>query len=219
MSSVVTAIEHTRLKADTTPQDVEQLCAEARQFRFAGVCVNPLYVPQVKRALAGSDVKVVTVVGFPLGASSERADCAEAAWLIEQGADEVDMVIPIGLALSGDLGAVTQRVTALRRATSGAVLKVIVECGFFDEAQLRDVCLAAAAGAPDYLKTATGFGPRGASIADVRLLADVARQTSGAMAVKASGGIRTLQDAVALMQAGATRLGTSSGVAIAEALR
>lgn len=218
MSSLVSAIEHTRLKADTTPQDVEQLCAEALQFGFAGVCVNPVYVPQVKRALTGSAVKVVTVVGFPLGASSEPADCAEAAWVIEQGADEVDMVIPIGLALSGDLGAVTQRVTALRRATSRAVLKVIIECGFFEEAQLRDVCLAAAAGSPDYLKTATGFGPRGASIEDVRLLAEVARQTNGAMAVKASGGIRSAQDAVALTEAGATRLGTSSGVVIAQAL-
>lgn len=215
MVSVISAIEHTRLKADTTAKDVEQLCREALQHGFAGVCVNPVYIPQVAGALAGSAVAVVTVVGFPLGASSVRADCAEAEWALEQGAQEVDMVIPIGLALGGNLTAVTAHVAALRRATDGKVLKVILECGFFGESELREVCLAVAAAEPDYLKTATGFGPRGASESDVRLLAEVASQNSRPMFVKASGGIRNLDDAERMLAAGATRLGTSSGVVIA----
>lgn len=229
LGSVIAAVEHTRLKADTTPRDIEQLCNEALEHGFAGVCVNPVYVPQVKRALSGSNVAVVTVVGFPLGASSIAADVAEAEWTVSQGAQEIDMVIPIGLALAGDLAAVTRHVTALRRATQGVVLKVIFECGFFTPEQLRDVCLAAAEAGPDYLKTATGFGPRGATEADVRLLAAVAAQglPQGAnasavlgspprhMAVKASGGIRNLADATLMLAAGASRLGTSSGVAIA----
>lgn len=215
MLDVVATIEHTRLKADTTPSDVEQLCLEALEHGFAGVCVNPIYVPQVKRALTGSDVAVVTVVGFPLGASSIVADCTEAAWCIEHGASEVDMVVPIGLALSGEWKAVTQHVSAVRRATHGVTLKVILECGYFDSEQLRTLCLAAAEANPDYLKTATGFGPRGASETDVNVLAAVARERTRPMSVKASGGIRNLDDARRLLAAGATRLGTSSGVAIA----
>lgn len=217
MMDVAGSIEHTRLKADTTPSDVEQLCREALVHRFAGVCVNPLYVPQVTRALTGSDVAVVTVVGFPLGASSIAADCAEAAWCIEHGASELDMVVPIGLALSGDWKAVTEHVTAVRRATHGVILKVILECGYFDSDQLRTLCLATAEAGPDYLKTATGFGPRGASETDVNILAAVARESHRPMFVKASGGIRNLEDARRLLAAGATRLGTSSGVTIARA--
>lgn len=217
--NVLSSIEHTRLKADTTSRDVAQLCREALEFGFAGVCINPVYVPQVTSALAGSRVVVVTVVGFPLGASSARADVAEAEWAVNQGAQEVDMVIPIGLALSGDLTAVTEHVAALRRATQGAVLKVILECGFFEPTALRDVCLAAAEPGPDYLKTATGFGPRGATEEDVTLLALVAAESKRPMSVKASGGIRNLADARRMLAAGASRLGTSSGVAIASELR
>lgn len=216
--AVLGAIEHTRLKADTTPKDIEQLCREAVENGFGGVCVNPMYVPQVSKFLAGSPVAVVTVVGFPLGASSLRADCAEAEWTIEQGAREVDMVIPIGLALSGDYAAVARHVAGVRKATQGAVLKVILECGFFDTEALRNVCRAAAEAAPDYLKTATGFGPRGATVDDVTLLSEVATRSSSTMRVKASGGVRSLADARRLMAAGAARLGTSSGVAIAREL-
>ncbi len=221
---VVAAIEHTRLKADTTPSHIAELCSEALTHGFAGVCVNPVYVPQVSSLLRGSHVATVTVVGFPLGSSSIAADVAEAEWTVNQGAQEVDMVIPIGLALSGDLAAVTRHVAAVRRATSGAILKVIFECGFFTPEQLRSVCLAAAEAGPDYLKTATGFGPRGATEEDVRLLAEIAAQSvpqlgpssePRKMAVKASGGIRNLTDARRMLAAGASRLGTSSGVAIA----
>src|SRR5690606_11849156 len=115
-SSVTGAIEHTRLKADTTIRDVDQLCREAAEHHFAGVCVNPTFVPQVNSALAGTGVAVVTVVGFPLGASSLAADIAQAEWALSQGANEIDMVLPIGLALGGDYAAVTRHVAALRRA-------------------------------------------------------------------------------------------------------
>lgn len=214
--NVVGTIEHTRLKADTTPKHVEDLCAEAVQHGFAGVCINPVFVPLASRLLRDTNVSVVTVVGFPLGASSEACDVRETEWVLEQGAREVDMVIPIGLALSGDLRAVTERVRAVRRASKGAVLKVILECGFFEPEQLLRVATAARDGEPDYLKTATGFGPRGASVDDVRLLARVA---GAHLSVKASGGIRNLADAVLMVEAGARRLGTSSGVQIAAEAR
>jgi deoxyribose-phosphate aldolase len=214
--NILAVIEHTRLKADTTFRHVEGLCAEAVEHGFACVCINPVFVPLASQLLRGSKVGVVTVVGFPLGAGSDASDVRETEWVLEQGAREVDMVIPIGLALSGDLQAVTQRVLAVRQASKGAILKVILECGFFDEQQLLAVAGAARDGHPDYLKTATGFGPRGASAEDVKLLCKVAGSTA---AVKASGGIRNLADATRLLQAGATRLGTSSGVQISNELR
>ena len=131
VTHILASIEHTRLQADVTVAQVEQLCVEARHHRFAGVCVNPMYVPRATAALRGSAVRVVTVVGFPLGANSEASDAHEAAWALQHGAEEVDMVIPIGWALTGRLQAVTQRVAAVRRATQGAILKVIIECGYF----------------------------------------------------------------------------------------
>lgn len=215
VAHILGAIEHTRLQADVTPAQVEQLCADARQHHFAGVCVNPIYVPRAKAALRGSAVRVVTVVGFPLGANSEASDAHEAAWALQHGAEEVDMVIPIGAAVAGHLHAVTERVAAVRRATQGAILKVIVECGYFEPEVLRRVAEAARDGEPDYLKTATGFGPRGATVEDVVLLREVAGTE---MRVKASGGIRTASDARRLLAAGASRLGTSSGVQIAREL-
>lgn len=214
-SQILGAIEHTRLQAEVTPAHVEQLCQEARQHRFAGVCVNPIHVPRAAALLKNSSVRVVTVVGFPLGANSQASDTHEAAWALQHGAEEVDMVIPIGLALAGQLEAVTERVAAVRRATQGAVLKVIIECGHFQGERLREVARAARDAEPDYLKTATGFGPRGATVADVVLLREIAGVDIG---VKASGGIRTAEDARRLLAAGAVRLGTSSGLTIAREL-
>ena len=217
VAHILGAIEHTRLQADVTPAQVEQLCADARQYHFAGVCVNPIYVPRARAALRGSAVRVVTVVGFPLGANSEASDAHEAAWALQHGAEEVDMVIPIGAAVAGHLHAVTERVAAVRRATQGAILGVHAcerqafvhrEQGYAELDTARD-------GEPDYLKTATGFGPRGATVEDVVLLREVAGTE---MRVKASGGIRTASDARRLLAAGASRLGTSSGVQIAREL-
>jgi deoxyribose-phosphate aldolase len=214
--SIRAAIEHTRLAPDTTEKEVDVLCAEARERGFAGVCVGPLFVPRVSAQLRGSTVRVVTVVGFPLGQGAAASDAFAAARACDDGAQEIDMVIPIGLAIAGQLERVEAHVAAVRRAVSGAVLKVILETGFFAPAaiaSLADVCVRAGA---DYLKTSTGFGPRGASVEDVAILARIAGGAGRSVGVKASGGIRSLGQARALLAAGATRLGTSRGVELAK---
>ncbi|ADR36111.1 deoxyribose-phosphate aldolase [Oceanithermus profundus DSM 14977] len=206
-------IDHTLLKPTATPADIERLCREADEHYFYAVCVNPAFVPAAKKALGASPVRVAAVIGFPLGANASQIKAAEAALAVSQGADELDMVIPVGRALAGDWDAVAADVRAVREAAPGAVLKVILETGYLDEAQIRRSAEAALAGGADFLKTSTGFGPRGASIEDVRLLAEVA---GGRAKVKAAGGIRTREDAWKMIEAGASRLGTSSGVALVE---
>jgi deoxyribose-phosphate aldolase len=175
-----------------------------------GVCVNPLHVP-LARSLLARRALLVSVVGFPLGAGSERSDCSEAEWLVSAGADEVDLVVPLGLAAAGEWAAVTERVRRVRVASQGAVLKVILETGLFSSEQLQDLASAVLDAGPEFLKTSTGFGPRGASVEDVQLLT---RASAGRARVKASGGIRTLTQAVQLLRAGAERLGTSNGVGL-----
>ena len=204
-------IDHTLLKPTATEADIERLCREADEHYFYAVCVNPAFVPAAKRALGTSPVRVAAVIGFPLGANASQVKAAEAALAVSQGADELDMVIPIGRALAGDWEAVTADVRAVREAAPNAVLKVILETGYLSEEQIRKAAEAALAGGADFLKTSTGFGPRGATLEDVRLLAEVA---AGRAKVKAAGGIRTREDAWKMIEAGAERLGTSSGVAL-----
>ena len=204
-------IDHTLLKPTATPAEIERLCREANEHYFYAVCVNPAFVTAAKKALGASPVRVAAVIGFPLGANAPQIKAAEAALAVSQGADELDMVIPVGRALAGDWDAVTADVRAVREAAPDAVLKVILETGYLDEAQIRRAAEAALAGGADFLKTSTGFGPRGASIEDVRLLAEAA---GGEAKVKAAGGIRTREDAWKMIEAGASRLGTSSGVAL-----
>ena len=204
-------IDHTLLKPTATPADIEKLCHEADEHYFYAVCVNPAFVPLAKKALGASPVRVAAVIGFPLGANASQVKAAEAALAVAQGADELDMVIPVGLALAGDWEAVASDVRAVREAAPGAVLKVILETGYLSEEQIRRAAEAALAGGADYLKTSTGFGPRGASLEDVRLLAEVAGDKAK---VKAAGGIRNREDAWKMIEAGASRLGTSSGVAL-----
>lgn len=208
------SIEHTRLAPDTTPAEVDALCDEANAHAFVGVCVGPGYVARVRQRLGASPVRIVTVVGFPLGHGDPAADAFAAARACELGAHEVDMVVPIGLAMTGDLGSVEAHVAKVRGAIPGAVLKVILETGFFAPGALETLAEACVRGGADYLKTSTGFGPRGASVEDVQLLARVAARASRRVAVKASGGIRTFEQASALLAAGAARLGTSRGVDI-----
>ncbi len=205
------AIEHTLLRASATPADVERLAGEAIEHGFAGVCVNPLYAARARALVRGSRVRVVCPVGFPLGASVPAVVAREAERALADGADEIDMVIPLGLALGGLLDAVTEAVATVRLAVGTHVLKAILETGLFDPSALEVVARAALAGGPDFLKTSTGYGPRGATVGDVELLV---RWSSGQAEIKASGGIRTARDAEALLAAGATRLGTSAGVAI-----
>lgn len=205
------AIEHTLLKAGASPADVERLCDEAVRYGFFAVCVHPGLIRSAADALAGAAVRVVSVVAFPHGETFAATAADEAARCVQHGAHEIDMVLPLGHARARRFDQVGAQVSAVRRAANGATLKVILETGLFDPTSLRElgeICIDAGA---DFLKTSTGFGPRGASIEDVALLSELAR---GRVGVKASGGIRDAAFALALLDAGAARLGTSSGVAL-----
>lgn len=205
-------IEHTLLRADARASDVATLCDEARAHRFAGVCVNPVHVARCAARLAGSGVRVVTVVGFPLGAHETAVKVLEAERAAEAGADELDMVLRVDALLDGDDDAVAADVRAVVRAVAPRSVKVILETALLDDARkVRGCELAGAAGAA-FVKTSTGFGPGGATVADVRLMRSV---VGDALGVKASGGIRDATTARAMIAAGASRIGTSSGVALA----
>lgn len=204
-------IDHTLLKATATPADIVTLCAEARQHHFRAVCVNPQHVALCASELKGSGVLVATVCGFPLGATTSQQKADEASVSVQNGADEIDMVIAIGSALAGDWAYVQADVAAVRQATAGKVLKVIIEtCYLSDEQKERATEAAVAAGA-DFVKTSTGFGTGGATLADVALMK---RVIAGRAEIKAAGGVRTPADAEAMIAAGATRLGTSGGVGL-----
>lgn len=215
-ADVLKAIDHTLLKPDATPEQVEKICAEARQYGFASVCVNPSYIGLVARRLEGSQVAPCCVVGFPLGATMPGVKAFEAQACIAQGAKEVDMVINVGAAKAGDWALVQKDIEAVVGAAKGkALVKVIIETCLLTDEQKVQACLAAKAAGADFVKTSTGFSTGGATAADVALM----RKTVGTgMGVKASGGVRDLAGALEMMAAGASRLGSSSGVAIAKAL-
>jgi len=217
-------IDQTLLKPVATEADIVKLCAGARRYQFASVCVNSSFVPLVAKELAGTPVKVCSVVGFPLGAMATEAKAFETREAVLNGAAEIDMVMNIGLLKSGrhdlvreDIRRVVEaaREAGQSRGLSAVPVKVILEtCYLTDEEKVLACRLAEEAGAA-FVKTSTGFGSGGATVADVRLM----RQTVGdRLGVKASGGIRSLEDALAMLEAGATRLGTSSGEAIVAAL-
>ncbi|WP_135228752.1 deoxyribose-phosphate aldolase [Deinococcus fonticola] len=209
--NLASSIDHTLLKATATSADIRQLCAEAREHRFYAVCVNPVFIPLCRAELAGSEVKVATVCGFPLGAVSSEQKAVEARLSAEAGADEVDMVIHVGAALENDWDAVQADVNAVRRAIPDRVLKVIIETCYLSDEQKRGATEAAVRGGADFVKTSTGFGTGGATVEDVRLMAEV---IAGRAKIKAAGGVRTPADADAMIAAGATRLGTSGGVGL-----
>lgn len=207
-------IDHTLLKAEATGAQVETICAEALRFGFASVCVNPIWVPVAAASLRGSAVRVCTVVGFPLGAAATRSKAFEAETALRDGAHEVDMVLALGPVKSGQWDRVAADFQALRAAVPApATLKVILEtCLLTDEEKIR-ACELAREAELDFVKTSTGFSSGGATEADVALM----RRTVGtAMGVKASGGIRTYEAALAMVLAGATRLGLSASVAVAQ---
>lgn len=210
-------IDHTLLKPDATEEQIKKLCKEARENKFASVCINPHYVPLAVECLRGSDVKVCTVIGFPLGASTTRTKVAEAKEVVENGAGEVDMVINIGALKSGDIDAVRNDIESVVIAVKDrALVKVIIEtCLLTDEEKVKACQIAKMAGA-DFVKTSTGFSTGGATVEDVKLM----RQVVGSeMGVKASGGVRSFATAMEMIKAGANRLGTSSGVAIVKGAR
>ncbi|MFA5162272.1 MAG: deoxyribose-phosphate aldolase [Elusimicrobiales bacterium] len=204
-------IDHTLLKASATPADIEKLAAEALQHRFASVCVNPCHAALCARLLKNSPVKVCVVIGFPLGANTSAVKAEEARSAAADGADELDMVINIGALRSGGDGLVQSDIEAVRRAVPGKILKVIIETAYLTDAEKTRACLLAKRAGADFVKTSTGFAPSGATAADIALM----RAAVGPdMGVKASGGIKDAAFALALVKAGATRLGTSSGAAI-----
>jgi deoxyribose-phosphate aldolase len=213
---VARLIDHTLLKPDATQQQIEKLCAEALEFHFFSVCVNPYWVPLVTARLNGSDVKVCTVTGFPLGATSTAAKAAEAALSVAAGASEIDMVINVGALRSGLFDVVQKDIVAVvTAAVSGnAIVKVILETALLDDTQKVQACELALAAGASFVKTSTGFAASGATVEDISLM----RQTVGIHAgVKASGGIRSLADLERMVKAGASRIGASASIAIVQA--
>ena len=210
--SIAKYIDHTLLKTDARKEDIEKLCSEAFHNGFASVCVNSCWVPLVSELLAGTDVKVCTVVGFPLGAASANAKAAEAADAVKNGADEIDMVINIGMLKSGMMEAVEDDIKEVRNAAKGKILKVIIETCLLSDDEKKAACRAAADAGADFVKTSTGFSTGGATVHDVALMKEAV--SARGLKVKASGGIRNYKDAKAMIDAGADRIGASAGIAI-----
>lgn len=214
-ASLAKYMDHTLLKPEATAADIDRVVAEARQFGTASVCVNPYWVARVAAGLAGSGVKTCTVIGFPLGATSTASKVAETRDATAHGAQEIDMVINIGELKAGNDDAVRSDISAVANAANeaGALLKVIIETCLLSNEEKRRACELSVAGGADFVKTSTGFSTGGATTADITLM----RATVGPeLGVKASGGIRTLEAAIAMIEAGATRLGVSAAVSILE---
>lgn len=209
-------IDHTALKPDTDEATVRRVISEAVTHRMAAVCINPKWVELTAAELAGTGVKTCTVVGFPLGATTTAQKVAEAAEAVEAGAEEVDMVIDIADANAGAYEAVTAQISAVAAAAhaGGAILKVILETALLSAAAKELACRAAEEAGADFVKTSTGFGGGGATTDDIALMHSL---VGGRLGIKASGGVRTYQDAVAMVTAGATRIGASSSLDIVEA--
>ena len=214
-------IDHTILKANATQSDIEKLCEEAKEYNFASVCVNPYWIPLASDLLKNSTVKVCTVIGFPLGATSSESKASETEIAILQGADEVDMVINVGAIKNNQTDIVEKDILSVvnsARQTGKAhnkniTVKVILETCYLTKDEIKNACLCAKNAGADFVKTSTGFGTGGATVEDVKLM----KETVGSsMEVKASGGIRDYETAIKMIEAGATRLGTSSGIAIVE---
>ena len=212
--TIAAMIDHTLLKPEAIPAQIEKLCAEAEEYHFASVCVNPVYIPLAARLLKGTGVKVCCVVGFPLGAIAPEQKAAEAASCAAMGAEELDMVIHVGAAKAGDWALVQRDIEGVVKAAAGHTVKVIIEtCLLTDEEKVK-ACEAAKAAGAHFVKTSTGFSTGGATTHDIALM----RKTVGPeMGVKASGGIRDYETAMAMIEAGANRIGASAGIAIVAA--
>jgi deoxyribose-phosphate aldolase len=209
--SIASLIDHTILKADASRKQVNEFCRQAAEYGFASVCVNPCHVSLVKKELQGTDVKVCTVIGFPLGADSSEVKAFAARTAVNEGADEIDMVINIGAAIDGDFDYVEDEIRKVVEASGRAIVKVIIETCYLNDEQKVKACRAAVNAGAKFVKTSTGFGTAGATVNDVRLM----KETVGiGVGVKASGGIRSYKEALDMVDAGADRIGTSSGAKI-----
>lgn len=215
---IASYIDHTLLKPEATPAEIEKLCKEAREFHFAAVCVNPPYVKECAQLLQGSNVAIAVVVGFPLGAHTTQGKVFETQQAIIDGATEIDMVINIGALKSKQDKVVLDDIRAVVEAAhrQGAIVKVIIEAALLSDEEKVRACQHAKQAGADFVKTSTGFGPGGATVHDVELMSQAVNHELG---VKAAGGIRTLEQAEAMIRAGATRIGASAGVKIVEEAR
>ena len=204
-------IDHTILKPNASKEDVKKICEEAIEHNFCSVCVNPVWVKYVSSLLKGSDVKVCSVIGFPLGASTSEIKRDEAKKAVDDGADEIDMVINIGYLKSKEIELFKKDIELVREATKGKILKVIIETCLLTDEEKIEACKISKELKADFVKTSTGFSTGGAKVEDVKLM----RSTVGSdMGVKASGGIKNYEDALKMIEAGANRIGTSSGIDI-----
>ncbi|MBI4417516.1 MAG: deoxyribose-phosphate aldolase [Ignavibacteriales bacterium] len=212
-SAIASMIDHTLLKPDATVKQIETLCTEAKQYRFASVCINPSYVRLCAKLLRDTAVKVCTVVGFPLGATTTEVKAIEAERALQEGAREIDMVINVGMLKSGEYKYVENDIAAVARAVKrhGGLLKVIIETGLLTDEEKVKACLLAKNAGANFVKTSTGFTKGGATTGDVALMRKVVGPTLG---IKASGGVRTHEDAKALIESGANRIGASASVMI-----
>lgn len=209
--NIAKLIDHSLLKPDALKEDIEKLCKEAEEYGFFSVCIHPYFVGMAKKMLAGNDIKLTTVIGFPLGVTLTRVKIFEAMECVQDGAQELDIVINIGAAKAGRWDVVKREISDLLMATPETVHKIIIETHYLtDEEKIKASLIAIEVGA-EFIKTSTGFAPRGATVKDIAMIKAV---TNGKIGIKAAGGIRTLKDAVELIEAGATRIGTSHGVEI-----
>lgn len=203
--------DHTLLKPFATQGDIQGLCREALDYQFYSVCVNPCHVALVSRTLTGSGVKTCSVVGFPLGCSTSQVKAVEAGRAVEDGADEIDMVLAVGALKQGLHDQVENDIRAVVAAAGQALVKVIIEACYLSDSEKRAACSIAERAGADFVKTSTGFGSGGALVEDIRLMKSV---VGDRLQIKASGGISTLEQALAMIEAGADRLGASAGVTI-----
>lgn len=209
--AIASLIDHTILKADTKREQVAEYCRQAIKYGFASVCVNPCHVSLAKKELQGSAVRVCTVIGFPLGADSSLTKAFAAKAAVDDGADEIDMVLNIGAVKDRDFNYVEKEIREVVAASGNALVKVIIETCYLTDEEKVMACRAAVNAGAGFVKTSTGFGSAGATVSDVRLMRDTVGENIG---VKASGGIRSCREAMEMVEAGATRIGTSSGVRI-----
>lgn len=205
------SIDHTYLKPDASTAVIDRLCDEAVQYGFYSVCVNGMWVARCRSRLEGKSPRIAAVAGFPLGSMSAEALAAEVGRAVADGASEIDMVLPVGSLLEGDLQTVERHISAAVKAAGSAGVKVILETGYLDEEKIRTACRISEEAGAAFVKTSTGFGPGGATVEHIRLMRG---SVSPSVGVKASGGVRDRATAIAMLEAGANRIGTSSGIAI-----
>ncbi|TBW27999.1 deoxyribose-phosphate aldolase [Gramella sp. KN1008] len=204
-------IDHTLLSASAQVKDIEQLCKEAVQHRFYAVCVNSCYMKEAKAFLGDSGVKLAATIGFPLGASSMVSKIEEARQAVDDGADEIDMVINVGYLKDGRNAEVQEEIASIKKAIGEKLLKVILETCYLSEEEIKLACELSLQAGADFVKTSTGFGSRGASLEDIRIMKEVVKDK---MQIKASGGIRDYETALEYVKMGVDRIGTSSGIKI-----